>query len=35
MTIHISYDQASQDLAKLMGQVADNREIVIIDRPGS
>ena len=35
MTIHISYDQASQDLAKLIGRVADNREIVIIDRPGS
>jgi antitoxin YefM len=35
MTIHISYDQASQDLAKLMGRVADDREIVIIDRPGS
>jgi antitoxin YefM len=35
MTIHISYDQAQQDLAKLIDRVADDREIVIIDRPGS
>jgi antitoxin YefM len=35
MTIHISQDQASQDLAKLINRVADDREIVIIDRPGS
>jgi antitoxin YefM len=35
MTIHINYDQASQDLAKLIDRVADDREIVIIDRPGS
>ena len=35
MTIHISYDQASRDLAGLIDRVADDREIVIIDRPGS
>ncbi len=29
MTIHISYDQARQDLAKLIDRVADDREIVI------
>jgi antitoxin YefM len=35
MTIHINYDQAARDLAKLIDRVADDREIVIIDRPGS
>jgi antitoxin YefM len=35
MTIHINYDKASLDLAKLIDRVADDREIVIIDRPGS
>jgi antitoxin YefM len=35
MTIHINYDQASRDLARLIDRVADDREIVIIDRPGS
>jgi antitoxin YefM len=35
MTIHIGYDQAHRDLAKLIDRVADDREIVIIDRPGA
>jgi antitoxin YefM len=35
MTIHINYDQASRDLARLIDRVIDGREIVIIDRPGS
>jgi antitoxin YefM len=35
MTTHINYDQASRDLAKLLDRVTDDREIVVIDRPGS
>jgi antitoxin YefM len=35
MTIHISQAQANQDLATLINRVANDREIVIIDRPGS
>lgn len=34
MTTHISYDQAHQDLAKLIDRVVDDCEIVVIDRPG-
>jgi antitoxin YefM len=35
MTIHISYDQAKDDLKRLIDRVSDDHEIVIIDRPGS
>ena len=35
MTVHINCEQASRDLEKMIGRVADDREIVIIDRPGS
>ena len=35
MTIQITEDQARRDLPKLLGQVVDDREIIIIERPGA
>ena len=34
MTIHITYTQAREGLAKLLDQVTHNREVVVIQRRG-
>lgn len=34
MTIHITYTQAHDELAKLLDQVTHNREVVVIQRRG-